>query len=169
METRGSHYTWQEIGRTSAGFWLSRRRLLSYSRAGNDWNLALDHEPIYGFYHEAEYLPSGATVVLGITERTIDFNGTPTNYVGTMVVVLDEGFQATWAWDAFDHLDVNRRPILGETADANDVPVNVVPNHPAVDWLHNKSVSWFANVKDRGRSAWLTYFVTVHGSRVKEV
>jgi hypothetical protein len=87
-------------------------------------------------------LPNGSTVALGITERTFNINGTPTNYVGTMVVVLDENFQVTWAWDAFDHLDVNRGPVLGEIDDASDQPVNVVPNLPAVDWLHNNSVAW---------------------------
>jgi hypothetical protein len=104
----------------------------------------LGHQVIYGFYHEAEHLPDGSTVALGITERTIDINGTPTNYVGTMVLVLDDNLQVTWAWDAFDHLDVNRGPVLGEIVDGKDpsVPTNVVPNLPAVDWLHNNSVAW---------------------------
>jgi hypothetical protein len=103
---------------------------------------AMGHEPIYGFYHEAERLPNGATVALGITERTVNIHGTPTYYVGTMVVVLDDNFQVTWAWDAFDHLDVNRGPVLGEIDDASDIPVNVVPHLPAVDWLHNNAVSF---------------------------
>jgi hypothetical protein len=75
---------------------------------------ALGHEPIYGFYHEAEHLPNGSTVALGITERTVNIKGTLTNYVGTMVLVLDENFQVTWVWDAFDHLDVNRGPVLDD-------------------------------------------------------
>lgn len=103
---------------------------------------AMGHEQIYGFYHEAERLPDGSTVVLGITERTVDINGTPTNYVGTMVVVLYDNFQVKWAWDAFDHLDVNRGPVLGEIDNASDTPVNIVPNLPAVDWLHNNSVAY---------------------------
>jgi hypothetical protein len=105
---------------------------------------AMGHEPIYGFYHEAEHLPDGSTVVLGITERSVNINGKPTNYVGTMVLALDKDFQVTWAWDAFDHLDVNRGPVLGEIVDGKDpsVPTSVVPNLPAVDWLHNNSVAW---------------------------
>jgi hypothetical protein len=104
----------------------------------------LGHEPVYGFYHEAEHLPDGSTVVLAVTERTVNIQGTPTNYVGTMVLVLDENFQVNWAWDAFDHLDVNRGPVLGEMVGPNDVtvPTNVVPNLPAVDWLHNNTVAW---------------------------
>jgi hypothetical protein len=103
---------------------------------------AMGHEPIYGFYHEVTHLPNGSTVALGITERTFNIDGTGTNYVGTMVLVLDQNFQVTWAWDAFDYLDVNRGPILGEIDDVNDIPVNIVPNLPAVDWLHNNSVAW---------------------------
>jgi arylsulfate sulfotransferase len=103
---------------------------------------ALGHEPIYGWYHEVQHLPNGSTVALGITERTFNIDGTPTNYVGTMVVVLDEDFQVTWAWDAFDHLDINRLPVLGEIVDENDVPVRVAPILPAVDWLHNNAVTW---------------------------
>jgi hypothetical protein len=103
---------------------------------------AMGHEGIYGFYHEAEHLPDGSTVALGITERTVNIDGTPTDYVGTMVLVLDENWQVKWAWDAFDHLDVNRGPILGEIVDKSDRPVNIVPDQPAVDWLHNNAVSY---------------------------
>jgi hypothetical protein len=103
---------------------------------------ALGRDPIYGFYHEAQHLPGGGTVVLGITERTFDINGTPTDYVGTMVIVLDDDLRVTWAWDAFDHLDIHRGPVLGEIDDVGDRPVDVVPRLPAVDWLHNNTVAW---------------------------
>jgi hypothetical protein len=78
-----------------------------------------------------------------LTERTVDIKGTPTNYVGTMIVVLDENFQVSWAWDAFDHLDVNRGPVLGEVLQPGSTdPTSAVPNLPAVDWLHANAVSW---------------------------
>jgi hypothetical protein len=71
---------------------------------------ALGHNPIYGFFLDAQRLPNGSIVTQGLTERVIDVHGTPTNYVGTMILVLDQDFQVTWAWDAFEHLDVNRGP-----------------------------------------------------------
>ena len=37
-------------------------------------------------------------------------------------MVLDEDLQVVWTWDAFDHLDVDRAPILGETATARRAP-----------------------------------------------
>src|SRR5262249_43913145 len=63
--------------------------------------------PIFSFTHDVQRLPNGQTAVIGSTERTIDINGTPTDYVGMSIVVLDGNLQVTWAWDAFDHLDVS--------------------------------------------------------------
>jgi hypothetical protein len=31
-----------------------------------------------------------------------------------MLIVLDRNLQVAWTWDAFDHLDVNRGPILDD-------------------------------------------------------
>jgi hypothetical protein len=104
---------------------------------------AMGHEVIYSFTHDVQRLPNGQTAVVGLTERTVNINGTPTNYVGDMIVVLDKNFQVTWAWDAFDYLDVNRGPTLGETVQPGVVgPASAVPNLPAVDWLHLNAVSW---------------------------
>ncbi len=103
---------------------------------------ARGYEPIHAFNHDAQRLPDGSTVALTLTERTLDINGTPTNYVGEMVVVLDHDFQLKWAWDAFDHLDVNRGPVLGEVVGpGSPEPTAVVPILPAVDWLHVNSVA----------------------------
>jgi hypothetical protein len=105
---------------------------------------ALGDQSIFSFTHDVERLPNGQTAVIGSTERTIDINGTPTEYVGMTIVVLDKHFQVTWVWDAFDHLDVNRGPVLGEVLHAGD-PDQVAqstPILPAVDWLHINAVSW---------------------------
>src|SRR5262249_56047896 len=69
---------------------------------------ALGHEAVYGFHHDVQRLPHGSLVVLAYPERTVTINGVPTNYVGEMVIVLDQDFRVSWAWDAFDHLDANR-------------------------------------------------------------
>jgi hypothetical protein len=104
---------------------------------------ALGHGSITSFTHDAQRLPSGQTAVIGLTERTVDVNGTPTNYVGAMIVVLDNDFRVTWVWDGFDHLDVNRGPVLGEVVQSGGPePTSAVPLLPAVDWLHVNAVSW---------------------------
>src|SRR5262249_12034600 len=103
---------------------------------------ALGHEAIHAFHHDVQRLPDGTTVALALTERTVDINGTPTNYVGEMVLVLDQDFQVKWAWDAFDHLDVHRGPVLGEVVALGSLePTAAVPNLPAVDRPHPNAVS----------------------------
>ncbi len=110
---------------------------------------ALGHHIIYGFSHDVERLPNGKTAVLGLTERNVDIDGTPTNYIGDMVVVLDQNFQVSWAWDAFDYLDVNRGPVLGEVTQPGAAdPSAAVPDLPAVDWLHANAVTWSPEDQD---------------------
>jgi hypothetical protein len=104
---------------------------------------ALGHDIIYSFTHDVQRLPNGQTAVIGITERTVNINGTPTDYVGMMLIVLNADLQVTWAWDAFDHLDVGRGPVLGEVVQpGSPEPSAAVPRLPAVDWLHINAVSW---------------------------
>ena len=103
---------------------------------------ALGHEKIHAFNHDVQRLSDGTTVALALTERTIDINGTPTNYIGAMVLALDPDFQVKWAWDAFDHMDVNRGPVLGEVVlPGAPEPTASVPSLPAVDWLHVNTVA----------------------------
>jgi hypothetical protein len=105
---------------------------------------ALGDGPIFSFTHDVERLPNGQTAVIGATERTINVNGVPTEYVGMTIVVLNKNFQVSWAWDSFNHLDVNRAPVRGEflVAGTPDQLSASTPVHPAVDWLHINSVSW---------------------------
>jgi len=112
--------------------------------AVNQQLTVLRYNPIYSFTHDVERLPNGQTAVIGSTERTIDVNGTPTEYVGMSIVVLDENFQVVWAWDGFDHLDVNRGPILGEILNPGDTDqvAASTPVVPAVDWMHATAISW---------------------------
>jgi arylsulfate sulfotransferase len=97
---------------------------------------ARGQEIIYGFHHEFSRLPNGDIVTLGWTQRTIAVGGTPTRYVGDMLMVLDDDLQVTWTWDAFDHLDVTRGPVLGEPC------TSPCPLPGAIDWLHENAVSW---------------------------
>jgi hypothetical protein len=105
---------------------------------------ARGYHPIFTFTHDVERLPNGDTAVICPTERTIDVNGTPTEYVGSTIVVLDQDFQVSWAWDAFDRLDVRRAPVLGEVLQPGGAEqMNAsTPVLPAVDWLHVNAVSW---------------------------
>lgn len=88
---------------------------------------ALGQGSIINFSHDVERLPNGDTAVLAGTNRTVNFNGTPTEYTGDMVLVLDRNFQVVWVWDPFQWLDTNILPTLGEGA---------------IDWTHANSIGW---------------------------
>lgn len=100
---------------------------------------AKGQEIIYGFHHEVLRLPDGSVATLGWTLRTVDINGKPKQYVGQMLLVLDQDLQVVWTWDAFDHMDVHRGPILRDKCSGAPCPI---PG--AVDWLHTNSIAWSA-------------------------
>ena len=87
----------------------------------------LHQPPILDFDHEAKLLPNGDTVVLGVTQKTVNYMGKPTKFSGDMVIVLNQNFQVTWTWNGFNWLSTNR---VG-----TDQPT-------PTDWLHANSVSW---------------------------
>jgi hypothetical protein len=105
---------------------------------------ARGYHSIFTFTHDVERLPNGDTAVIAPTERTVNVNGAPTEYVGMTIVVLDENFQVSWAWDSFDYLDVNRGPTLGDALlpGGADQLTASTPVLPAVDWLRINAVSW---------------------------
>jgi hypothetical protein len=105
---------------------------------------AMGDHAVYTFTHDVQRLPNGDTAVIGATERTVNVNGVPTEYVGMSIIVLDAHLKVSWAWDSFDHLDVNRGPVLGEILQPGgaDQLTASTPVLPAVDWLHANAVSW---------------------------
>jgi hypothetical protein len=96
-------------------------------RAVNAKLAAMGQPQILDFDHEAKLLPNGDTVVLGSTPKIVNYKGSPTKFIGDLVIVLDQNFQPVWVWNAFRWLNTNR---LG-----TDQPVTT-------DWLHANSVSW---------------------------
>jgi hypothetical protein len=93
-----------------------------------DAQLAALHRPrIIAIDHEAKLLPNGDTVLLASTPKSVEYKGTPTRFIGNMVIVLNQNLQVRWTWNAFKWLNTNR---LGT-------------DHPIpTDWLHGNSVSW---------------------------
>jgi arylsulfate sulfotransferase len=98
---------------------------------------AIGQDRIYGFHHELLRLPNGNIATLGWTLRSVTSNGSPAPFVGDMLMVLDRDFQVIWTWNAFDHLDANRGPILGELCTGAPCPLA-----GDVDWLHDNTISW---------------------------
>ncbi len=109
--------------------------------------VAMGTDPITAFSHEVQILPNGDTMALGATEKlfppgTQGSKGTgPVDVLGDTILILDANLQVKWFWDAYDHLDINRRAILGETCVNNQggcPPVLLAP--VANDWLHGNSL-----------------------------
>lgn len=108
------------------------------------WQLtAMGQDPIGSFHHEAIRLPNGHTVVLGSVERILtDVQGPgPVNVLGDMIIDLDENFQVTWAWNAFDFLDPSRQAILGQVCESEGPGCPpLFLDQVANDWLHANSL-----------------------------
>jgi hypothetical protein len=105
--------------------------------------IAMGQDPINSFHHEALRLPNGHTVVIGSVERILtDVQGAgPVDVLGDMIIDLDENFQVTWAWNAFDFLDPYRTAIMGEICRSEGLgcpPVFLAET--ANDWLHSNSL-----------------------------
>jgi arylsulfate sulfotransferase len=79
-----------------------------------------------GFSHDVIALPNGHLVVNATTEKSLVLSGdtSATLVLGDALVDLDTNLQPVWAWNTFDHLDVNRHPF----------------NFP--DWTHANAVSY---------------------------
>jgi hypothetical protein len=103
---------------------------------------ALGQSRVYSFHHDAQRLPDGTTAVLAYTQQTFDVKGTPTDFMGNALLVLDANFQVVWAWNSFDFLDPRQVPVLGvrcRVVYGDNCPV---PNPDAIDYLHANSVAW---------------------------
>lgn len=68
--------------------------------AGCAVNIVLTH-------HDFAPLPNGHLILLAATLR--DISGT--TVIGDVLIDLDRHRKPVWVWNAFDHLDVNRRPM----------------------------------------------------------
>jgi len=101
-------------------------------------------DPITAIHHEALRMPNGYTAILGNVEKVIPSAEGDREMLGDMVLVLDENFQIVWTWNGFDHLDTERRAILGETCEGTQggCPQLVDLVGPAEDWMHSNSIGY---------------------------
>jgi hypothetical protein len=102
----------------------------------NEQLAALGRRPITGFHHEVRTLPDGKIAALaGVEQILTDVQGPgPVDVLGDMIVVFDRDLNVVWTWDTFDHLDVKRAAILGETC----APFFLAKT--ANDWTHGNAL-----------------------------
>jgi len=75
---------------------------------------------VVGTHHDFVMLPNGHLIVIASINNTQVVPGT--TVMGDVVIDLDQNHKPVWIWNAFNHLDVNRRPM----------------GFP--DWLHTNAV-----------------------------
>jgi len=78
-------------------------------------------------HHDFTMLPNGHLLLLVNTHKDFtDLPGFPgkTTVLGDAIVDLDPNFNPVWVWSTFDHLDVNRHPMLFP------------------DWTHSNSLAY---------------------------
>jgi arylsulfate sulfotransferase len=105
--------------------------------------VAMGGPEVGGVHHEAIRLPDGNIAVLaGIEQIMTDVQGPGTyNVLGDMIIVLDDDMQVIWFWNAFDHLDVRRKAILGQSCAAGGCPTLFL-TADANDWTHGNSITY---------------------------
>jgi hypothetical protein len=108
----------------------------------NEQLAALGKRPITGFHHEARTLPDGRIAALaGVEQILTDVQGPgPVDVLGDMIVVLDSNLNVVWTWDAFDHLDVTRKAVLGETCGPVSACAPFYLAKGANDWTHGNAL-----------------------------
>ncbi len=118
----------------------------SVNRINDQLRAAGGDVKLTAFHHEARRLPGGRTAVLGYLEQRVEVapGQGPVDVLGDCVLILDSDWQMTWFWSAFDHLDVTRQALLGETCSYGDAgcPPFLLLGFEANDWLHSNAISY---------------------------
>lgn len=110
---------------------------------------------VSGFHHEAIRLPNGHTLALAGLERMFPDGAQgskdPVDVLGDLVVDLDQDFQVSWVWNAFDHMDLNRASLGDEKCQGgpgSDGCTPVFLASSANGWLHCNSLYYIAGSGD---------------------
>jgi len=108
----------------------------------NEQLAAMGRHQISAFHHEARTLPDGKILALADVEQILtDVQGPgPVDVIGDMIVVFDSDLNVVWAWDTFDHLDVTRAAVLGETCVGVGGCTPYYLAKTANDWTHGNAV-----------------------------
>jgi arylsulfate sulfotransferase len=78
---------------------------------------------VVGTHHDLLLLPNGHLILIAATQKTISGKIVE----GDVLIDLDENHKPVWLWNEFDHLDINRQPML----------------YP--DWTHTNAVIYSAD------------------------
>jgi hypothetical protein len=78
---------------------------------------------VVGTHHDFVMLPNGHLIVLAATQQSVS----GLNATGDVLIDLDQNHNPVWAWNEFNHMDINRQPFA----------------YP--DWTHTNAVIYSAD------------------------
>lgn len=135
------------MGASDAG---SCRNVPNPAPAGTACLNDFDHEAIRYTIGNNSY-----TAVMAHIERVFppgtqgsDPAGPPLDILTEMVVVLNADWQVVWYFDPFQHLELNRAAVLGETCANPNCAVKVLLAHVANDWTHGNTIQYQPSTGD---------------------
>jgi arylsulfate sulfotransferase len=108
----------------------------------NEQLASMGRRPIAAFHHEVRTLPDGRIAALADVEQMLTGVQGPdaVDVIGDMIIVFDRDLNVVWTWDAFDHLDVTRMAVMGETCSNASACPPFYLAEDAHDWTHGNSV-----------------------------
>jgi hypothetical protein len=109
----------------------------------NEQLKVLGKRQITAFHHEVRTLPDGRIAAMASVEQILtDVQGAgPVDVIGDMILIFDSNLNVIWTWDTFDHLDVHRAAVLGETCVVAATCPPFILAKQANDWTHGNSIS----------------------------
>jgi arylsulfate sulfotransferase len=118
-------------------------------RRVNEQLALLGQDLVTAFHHDAIRLPNGITLALGYNERLMtNVQGVQgqVDILSVNLIAFDSNWQVAWVWNAFNHLDVNRKPTLGAAENECSAAIPFCPPllfaSSAVDWLHANAIDY---------------------------
>lgn len=139
----------------NSGITANRRLLREFDMAGNlirETNTAAisaqltakGTDPITSIHHEVFRFPNGDTGLIGSVEKIANQGSGNVDVLGDMAIVLDSNLQVKFFWNEFDHLNILRPAVLGETCQQGNAgcPHLYQPGYSvANDWTHSNSLN----------------------------
>ncbi len=106
--------------------------------------------PIIALNHDVIRLANGHTILIASQEKLYPPGtqgaSTTVDILGDCIIDLDTNMNIAWSWSAYDHLDINRPAVLGETCMAG--VFGCPPLHLAKvanDWTHGNSLFYMSD------------------------